>query len=114
MDDLKAIALESTKDLLMEKGLLDIRFFTQVVEYVYENTTDRYESGKGKAPRDGLRGVVSARCCSNIETWVTSSEFLKMVIRNGEFAVDMLCQLKNDHTALDGILAARRQQKATK
>jgi hypothetical protein len=37
-----------------------------------------------------------------------------MVIRNGEFAVDMLCQLKNDPTALDGILAARRQQKATK
>jgi hypothetical protein len=113
MDDLKATALESMEKLLSE-GLVDNRIFAQMVEYVYENTTDRYVSEGGKqVPRDELRTLLSACASANIEKWMAFNEFSKMVINNGEFAVDVLCQLKNNRTAFDVILAARKQ-KATK
>lgn len=112
MNNLKIAALESMENVLA-MGTLDFSTFMEVLEYVYGNTPNRFEANRvDAAPRDKLRAVVSARCCSNIEKWVTFNEFLKMAIRNGEFAVDMLCQLKSDRTALDGMLFARTLQKA--
>ncbi|KAF8537096.1 hypothetical protein BDD12DRAFT_848293 [Trichophaea hybrida] len=110
MDDLKVAAVNSMEDLLIE-GRVHNSPFTKVVEYVYENTTDMSKIEGGKiVPRDELRASLSAYCCCYIEKWMAYEEFSTMARRNGEFAVDMLGQFKNDSSAWMSMW--RRKKKA--